>query len=82
MDIAYDTVTRGSWLNEVETYAKLFEEMAQQTIECGYFIEDYLKRGFCKLLVPYCSRTYYNDTQSQANDGINGPTDRQLYRRL
>ena len=49
MNDAYDLVQEGTPLQEIEKYKKLFKAMACQTIECGYFIQEYLGKGFCKI---------------------------------
>ena len=47
MNDAYDLIQEGDPLKETETYRKLFKRMAYQTMECGYFIQDYIRKGFC-----------------------------------
>ena len=49
MGITYNIILQGDPLSKEEIYANLFKALALQTIECGYFIQNYLKCRFCML---------------------------------
>ena len=51
MSDIYDLIQEGTPLNEIEKFEELFKVMAYQTMECGYFIQEYLGKGFCKMLI-------------------------------
>ena len=62
MGITYNIILQGDPLAKEEIYVKLFKALALQTIECGYFIKNYLMRGFCMFLT--VSRYSYDLTDS------------------
>ena len=69
MKDTFEFIKDGEPLNKDIKYQKILERMALQTIECGYFIQDYLKRGFCKLIY-FMLAQVDKVVSSQANRGI------------
>ena len=51
MSDAYELVREGEPLNGSDIYRNIFSVMAQQTVECAYFISAYVKdSGFCEYI--------------------------------
>lgn len=82
MNDTYDLIREGDPLANRDMYKKQFNVMALQTLECGYFIQTYVKDSFCKcptkLSTRYKLRTHFLVIVKRAVTSLNPRIDKTI----